>query len=245
MTIKETVTQVQKALGIKATGTPGTDTWAAVYKRIFKASATLTTNITIIKAIQTKLGVGADGKAGTGTWQAIYNAVLPVKAVKPAKAAAANTGKVDPRSEKTIATLQPEIQGLARSLVQKAAAAGITIKIISGLRTYAEQDALYAQGRTKPGKKVTNAKGGYSNHNFGLAFDVGVFKGTAYMPESPDYAKIAPLGKSLGLAWGGDWKNPKDLPHYELRPPWAKNMNEPDMLAGLRKRKAEGKSLMV
>jgi len=52
------------------------------------------------------------------------------------------------------------------------------LKLISGLRTYEEQDALYAQGRTAPGPKVTNAPGGHSNHNFGLAFDM-VFLTTA------------------------------------------------------------------
>ena len=40
------------------------------------------------------------------------------------------------------------------------------------LRTFAEQDALYAQGRTKGGLKVTNAKGGQSYHNYGLAIDI-------------------------------------------------------------------------
>nr|WP_295770097.1 M15 family metallopeptidase [Rhodoferax sp.] len=42
------------------------------------------------------------------------------------------------------------------------------------MRSCAEQDALYAQGRTAPGNKVTNAKSGDSNHNFGIAFDIGV-----------------------------------------------------------------------
>ena len=53
---------------------------------------------------------------------------------------------------------------------------GIKLRIIQGFRTYAEQDALYAQGRTKKGKKVTNAKGGQSNHNLGLAIDVAEIK---------------------------------------------------------------------
>ena len=48
----------------------------------------------------------------------------------------------------------------------------IQLRVTQGLRTIAEQDELYAQGRTKPGKIVTNAKGGKSNHNSGLAIDV-------------------------------------------------------------------------
>jgi peptidoglycan L-alanyl-D-glutamate endopeptidase CwlK len=143
-----------------------------------------------------------------------------------------------------IATLHPKVQPYARALVLKAASAGITIKIISGLRTYAEQDALYAQGRTKPGNIVTRVKGGYSNHNFGVAFDVGVFDGPKYVPESPRYKAVGAIGLDLGLEWGGNWKDFKDEPHFQLRPKWAAG-SEKDMLAELRTRKAAGKDLYV
>lgn len=145
---------------------------------------------------------------------------------------------VDPRSEKCIATLLPEVQPLARALVQKAAQNGIQIKVISGLRTYAEQDALYAQGRTEDGPIVTNARGGYSNHNFGIAFDVGVFEGTRYLGDSPKYKAVGVLGRELGLEWGGNWKTIVDQPHFQLRPVWATALSEKDMLAGLRQRAA-------
>jgi peptidoglycan L-alanyl-D-glutamate endopeptidase CwlK len=117
---------------------------------------------------------------------------------------------------------------------------GITIKVISGLRTFEEQDALYAQGRTAPGPKVTNAKGGQSNHNYGIAFDVGVFEGTKYLPESPKYKAVGALGTELGLEWGGSWKTIVDQPHFQLRPAWAGNMAEKEMLAALRLRKDQG-----
>ena len=201
----------------------------------------------IIRAVQKELGLGVDGKAGPQTWKAIY---LRIKGKKPDEVTApvtttglpaAATGTVDLRSEKTIATLQPEVRPYARSLVLKAAAIGITIKIISGLRTYDEQNALYAQGRTKPGRIVTNAKGGYSNHNFGIAFDVGVFSGSNYVPESPNYKAVGALGVELGLEWGGNWKTIKDEPHFQLRPKWAANQTERDMLAELRSRKESGR----
>jgi peptidoglycan L-alanyl-D-glutamate endopeptidase CwlK len=111
----------------------------------------------------------------------------------------------DDRSEETIATLLPEVRPYARALINKAAATGITIKAISGLRTYAEQDELYAKGRTKPGPKVTNASGGHSNHNFGIAFDIGVFEENKWLPESPKYKAVGALGVDLGLEWGGNW----------------------------------------
>ncbi|MCP5282260.1 MAG: M15 family metallopeptidase [Rhodoferax sp.] len=186
----------------------------------------------MIAAVQKKLGVQVDGRAGTETWGAIYAQIVKAKVdgVQPAEA----ISEVDARSEKVIATLQPQVRPLARALVQKAARNGIQIKVISGLRTYAEQNALYAQGRTQPGRKVTNARGGYSNHNFGIAFDVGVFEGTRYLGESPKYKAVGALGMELGLEWGGSWKSIVDEPHFQLRPAWATDLSERQMLAQLR-----------
>jgi peptidoglycan L-alanyl-D-glutamate endopeptidase CwlK len=127
----------------------------------------------------------------------------------------------DPRSEKSISTLLPEVRPLARALVHKASALGIQIRVISGFRTYEEQAALYAQGRTTPGRVITNARPGYSNHNFGIAFDVGVFEGSRYLGESPKYKAVGALGMDIGLEWGGSWKTLVDEPHFQLRPDWA------------------------
>jgi peptidoglycan L-alanyl-D-glutamate endopeptidase CwlK len=190
----------------------------------------------VIRAIQKALGIGVDGYAGPETWQAIYNRIVP-----NAPPLTATSDKVDDRSEKVIATLLPEVQPSARALVTKAGADGITIKVISGLRTYDEQNDLYAQGRTKPGKIVTNARGGRSNHNFGIAFDIGVFEGGQYLDESPKYKGVGVLGMDLGLEWGGNWKTIQDEPHFQLRPKWAGDLSEGDMLAKLRLRKESGK----
>ena len=189
----------------------------------------------VIRAIQKELGIGVDGYAGLETWQAIYNRIVP-----NAQPPAAISDKVDDRSEKVIATLLPEVQPYARALVTKAGADGITIKVISGLRSYDEQNDLYAQGRTKPGRIVTNARGGFSNHNFGIAFDVGVFEGSQYLDESPKYKAVGVLGMDLGLEWGGNWKTIQDEPHFQLRPKWAGDLSERDMLAELRLRKESG-----
>ena len=192
----------------------------------------------MIAAVQAKLGIDVDGRAGPQTWGAIYARLVEKKidGLPPSQALA----PVDARSEKVIATLLPEVQPMARALVQKATAAGISIRIISGLRTYAEQDALYAQGRTAPGNVVTNARGGYSNHNFGIAFDIGVFEGNRYLGDSPKYKAVGVLGMDLGLEWGGSWKTIVDQPHYQLRPSWAAGLAERQMLAELRARHAGG-----
>lgn len=199
----------------------------------------------IIRAVQTKLNVDADGKAGPETWKAIYEKIVgPVTDAQPLPK---GDRQVSPRSEKAIATLLPEVQPYARSLILKAAAAGITIEILSGNRTYAEQDELFQKGRRGiAGEKVvTNARGGHSNHNFGIAFDIGVFENSGYIPESPQYKAVAALGKEMGLSWGGDWKSIQDEPHFELHPKWAATQSEKDMLAELRQRHDAGTAVFA
>ena len=126
----------------------------------------------------------------------------------------------DSRSESNIATLVPKAQDAARQFLAAALAAmqpnGIIVRIISGTRTYAEQDALYAQGRSTSGPIVTNARGGFSNHNFGIAWDIGLFQNDRYLDESPYYRQLGPVGESLGLEWGGRWRF-EDDPHYQLK----------------------------
>ncbi len=158
-------------------------------------------------------------------WEQIFG-----KATPPVIDSVPATGLVDERSEKNIATLHPRLQPIARQFVNDCASSGVTVKIISGTRTYAEQDALFAQGG------VTKARGGFSNHNFGVAFDIGIFSDGKYIPESPSYKTVSGIGKALGLSWGGDWHSFQDEPHYELHPEWARNMTESEMLAELRRR---------
>ena len=193
-----------------------------------------------IRAVQAKVGVTVDGNPGQKTWAAIYRQIVGEPPQTPDQPTLA-----DARSEQNIATLLPPVQPLARALIAAAAAAGIAIKIISGTRSYEEQNALYEQGRTQPGRIVTNARGGYSNHNFGIAFDIGVFEGGRYLDESPAYQAVGALGKQLGLDWGGDWRSIQDEPHFELRPPWAREMSEGAMLAELRNRRAANRDVFA
>lgn len=127
---------------------------------------------------------------------------------------------VDDRSKRNIATLHPRVQPRAREFLTLAnalaGAESLEVRIISGLRTYQEQAQLYAKGRTAPGPKVTNARPGHSNHNFGTAWDIGLFKGKAYLPKHKLYTTIGQAARSLGLTWGGDFKSFKDTPHYEV-----------------------------
>lgn len=100
---------------------------------------------------------------------------------------------------------------------------GVRLRFSQTLRTIAEQDALYAQGRTTKGKVVTNAKGGQSIHNYGLAFDIvilydkdnnGSFE-TASWDEDIHWKNVVAFFKKNGYIWGGDFKSIKDGPHFE------------------------------
>lgn len=132
----------------------------------------------------------------------------------------------DARTEKNLATLDQRAVPKFREFIQEArelaAQLGCEYVAISGNRTWKEQDALYAQGRTKPGNVVTNAKGGQSNHNFGIALDFAVFKGGKYLDESDPrtanriHAAAGKIAHEYGLDWGGLWKT-QDTPHFEIR----------------------------
>lgn len=95
---------------------------------------------------------------------------------------------------------------------------GVALRVTQGLRTFAEQDQLYMQGRTTPGKKVTNAKGGQSWHNYGLAYDVVEMVNGKPLWDSPNWELIGSIGEENGLIWGGRWTKRKDLPHFEWHP---------------------------
>lgn len=119
-------------------------------------------------------------------------------------------------ASKKLEDLEPVTRELVQRLIDRMAELGHPIKAYMTLRTTAEQDQLYAKGRTAPGSIVTYKRGGESPHNFGLAADV-------FFVESGFKGPWDILGreaKALGLKWGGDWKM-KDMPHVE-RPNWRK-----------------------
>ena len=99
---------------------------------------------------------------------------------------------------------------------------GVAIEVISGLRSWAAQAALYAQGRTKPGPIVTKARPGSSWHNYGLAIDLGLFKGGKYLdsanPALADklYSIIGAIAARHGIEWAGTWKTFQETPHFQV-----------------------------
>ncbi len=182
------------------------------------------------KRIQRWIGVGADGDFGKDTVAKLEKVLGITEHLKrklpPQRPEAVEVGaEFDKRTEKNLATLHEVVQPAFRKLVRAArrelADDGLEYRALSGTRTWEEQDKLYAQGRTKPGDRVTKARGGYSNHNFGIAVDFGVFRGGTYLDRSrPAEAKeaherVSAIAKRLDLNWGGDWTSLKDYPHFE------------------------------
>jgi len=163
-------------------------------------------------------------------------AVQPQPAVVPTPAPAerplplpespANGERVvfDERSEGHLRSLTPEAERRFRQWLTQVRHLGIPVVIIEGTRTFAEQAAIYAKGRTAPGPKVSWAPPGSSMHNYGVAIDFVVFEGLT--PKggqgkplwgSPMMEQAGRLAMSMGLRWGGVWSGGKqDKPHIEL-----------------------------
>lgn len=117
---------------------------------------------------------------------------------------------------KDIELLHPIIKSKCKQLITLALRQGIDIIITQTLRAKAEQDALYVQGRTKPGSIVTKCKYPDSPHCWGVAFDFCVIKdGKADWSDTAAYDQVGQLAKSIGLYWGGDFKSFVDRPHVE------------------------------
>lgn len=150
-------------------------------------------------------------------------------------------------NERSIDALHPRVAQMCRRHIQNCLENGINIIITSTFRSFEEQDRLYAIGRTKPGRKVTNAKGGQSMHNYRLAYDVVPMRhgkpvwgttGNGIDKDPSDdmrddlelWQRVGELGKAAGLEWAGDWKRFREFPHFQ----WTDGLTLKDLQAGKR-----------
>lgn len=132
------------------------------------------------------------------------------------------------------ALLHPKVRAEVIQLIDKVEATlppNMAVRIVQGLRTIDEQNELYAQGRTKPGNVVTNAKGGSSFHNYGLAIDFailtdkdgnGSFEDLSWDIRKDndkdgiaDWLEVVKVFEAAGWEWGGKWSSIKDYPHLQ------------------------------
>lgn len=126
--------------------------------------------------------------------------------------------------------IHPVVKETVVEVIKRAYKEGIYAQVSMGHRTMEQQAALFGQGRNSyvykgkqygnPSKpKVTNALPGQSMHNFGLAIDyflVSKDGNTALWTVNAQWRRVAQIAKSLGFAWGGDWKGFVDYPHLDM-----------------------------
>lgn len=124
-------------------------------------------------------------------------------------------------SSRRLEDLHPVVQKMANAHITACSQAGIHLLITSTFRDHASQDALYAQGRTAPGRKVTNARGGQSFHNYRVAYDVVPLRNgkpvwsTAGL-DGELWKEVGRLGESVGLEWAGRWIKFREFPHFQF-----------------------------
>ena len=148
---------------------------------------------------------------------------------------------MDTPTQNRIAQLHPSVRAEVTQIIQEcdtALTGRAKVRITQGLRTFKEQDDLFALGRTrvnpqgktakKPlGNRVTQAKGGQSVHNYGFAVDIClIIDGKTASWDTAkdwdndtvaDWYECVKIFAKFGWEWGGNWKNFKDFPHFEKK----------------------------
>lgn len=123
-------------------------------------------------------------------------------------------------SSLNLSSLNPYVASLARQFLNLCSTNGLSVTVVEAFRSWDKQDVLYAQGRTAAGDIVTDAEGGDSYHNWGLAFDCAPLKnGVINWNDIDTFNKMGSLGQQVGLEWGGNWTSYDialvDPPHFQ------------------------------
>ena len=169
-------------------------------------------------AFQQRLDIQDDeGKIGKATLAALEEANKPILD---------SVAKID-RRNKTV-KLHPELRKRLAQLAEVLTGRNMNALITDAFRTFAEQDIIFAKGRTTPGNIVTGARGGLSNHNYGLAIDMyPVIDGRVFteIPKNATTAfkqsfnriqqAIIDESENLGLFSGSHFTR-EDTPHVQL-----------------------------
>ena len=126
---------------------------------------------------------------------------------------------MDTISESRLSEVYPRLANLIRMMAHQMALENTVIRVTQGLRTWEQQEVLYAKGRTAPGNIVTNSPAGTSWHNFGLAADLAPFSADGdpdWNVDHPNWARMVSLGTNLGMVSGAQWRTFPDWPHFQL-----------------------------
>jgi peptidoglycan L-alanyl-D-glutamate endopeptidase CwlK len=159
---------------------------------------------------QLSVGLIADGEVGTNSFAMAekVKGSVNIGSQKPTQEPMPPPSMINnPRLKK----VHPKLAEKAQRIIDLAKADGIELLVTQGLRTFAEQDALF-----KKRPKVTNARGGQSMHNYGLAVDFAVMVNGKISWDEKLYKPIGKYADTVGLEWGGNWRF-RDLPHVQLK----------------------------
>lgn len=159
------------------------------------------------RAFQATQNLRGDGIVGDMTFEAARKIGAIVGSV-PAEQLAIDTGSPN---HIRLSKVHPVLASKASQLINLAWKENHILQVTQGLRTFAEQDALFAK---RP--KVTNARGGQSMHNYGLAVDFAFVVSGKISWDEKLYKNIGRWAAAVGLEWGGNWKF-TDLPHVQLK----------------------------
>lgn len=166
------------------------------------------------RAIQRLVGVHVDGVYGPITSRAVYGRLANLSHEETI-----SIDEFDERTRKNLETLRPKavkrIVPFVRRAIAIAESMGVQAKVIQGFRNKQQQEAAKRRGASKAGW-------GYSWHNFGIAIDLGLFKGGSYVDsDNPDlawtiYSAIGEIAPEFNMEWGGSWVSFVDSPHFHL-----------------------------
>lgn len=133
-------------------------------------------------------------------------------------------------NSRQLSDLHPTVMKMAMEFIKRCKEAGIDIIITSTYRDNESQDALYAQGRTTRGNKVTNAKAGQSFHNYRCALDFAPIKnGKIDWNDAATFKRCGEIAEACGMVWSGRWEGKmKELAHCQ----YTANLTLADLQAG-------------
>lgn len=116
-----------------------------------------------------------------------------------------------------LSELDTKVAAMAEAAIAECRTAKLLLLVTCTYRSGAEQDGLYAQGRTKPGRIVTNARAGQSLHQYRVALDLyPLVNGKPdFSGSAPEWQLIAAIFKRHGFEWAYEWKKFREKPHFQ------------------------------
>lgn len=257
MNSSDKIKAIQLRVGLKTDGIVGLKTWIGIYDLLFDSLPTDTREDALIKAIQQKLQLKPTGKINTKILDLAYEKIFGTKAeinskesynyvVTPTTTTLAPTEIGESDNDIILKQMTKEVVPFAKELIHIAADEGICLRIMSK----AHKKTSQAHQKHQIAKHIfMDAQSSVSVCNFGLAFDMGIFEENTtgeliFKDQSPLYEKVAQLGASIGLTCAKN-NNSTQVPHFELRPAWAVQMKESEMIQELYRRKKENINLLA